>query len=217
MAKLGLVPVRRGYWGNKIGKVRLGALPGKAALSCQVGLHNLPGMPWRAGSLAALLAAAAGSFLAAAQLLCRTRGIHPHSPPTLPQVHTVPTKVTGHCGSVSVRLIPAPRGKEGGVQLRFQCQGLLRCRVHSCRAVPGVGSSKQPHTASGHVNLGSLQIAYSVMCVDPPLTGAGIVAARTPKKVRFVEVGGQMPVFGNLPSYPVSVFSEARTAGGQSL
>ena len=26
------------------------------------------------------------------------------------QVHTVPTKVTGHCGSVSVRLIPAPRG-----------------------------------------------------------------------------------------------------------
>ena len=27
-----------------------------------------------------------------------------------PQVHTVPTKVTGHCGSVSVRLIPAPRG-----------------------------------------------------------------------------------------------------------
>merc|ERR1711881_701049 len=44
-AKLSLVPVRRGYWGNKIG---------------------LP--------------------------------------------HTVPMKVTGTCGSVSVRLIPAPRG-----------------------------------------------------------------------------------------------------------
>jgi len=44
-AKLGIVPVRRGYWGNKIG-----------------------------------------------------------SP------HTVPTKVTGKCGSVSVRLVPAPRG-----------------------------------------------------------------------------------------------------------
>jgi small subunit ribosomal protein S2e len=45
LAKLTIVPVRRGYWGNKIG---------------------LP--------------------------------------------HTVPTKVTGKCGSVSVRLVPAPRG-----------------------------------------------------------------------------------------------------------
>lgn len=45
LAKLSLIPVRRGYWGNKIG-----------------------------------------------------------SP------HTVPTKVTGKCGSVSVRLVPAPRG-----------------------------------------------------------------------------------------------------------
>eukprot|EP01117_Protostelium_nocturnum_P018883 TRINITY_DN79_c0_g1_i1.p1 TRINITY_DN79_c0_g1~~TRINITY_DN79_c0_g1_i1.p1 ORF type:complete len:177 (-),score=59.14 TRINITY_DN79_c0_g1_i1:148-678(-) len=44
-AKLTVVPVRRGYWGNKIG---------------------LP--------------------------------------------HTVPTKITGKCGSVSVRLVPAPRG-----------------------------------------------------------------------------------------------------------
>merc|ERR1712048_613924 len=44
-AKLALIPVRRGYWGNKIG---------------------LP--------------------------------------------HTVPMKVTGKCGSVSVRLVPAPRG-----------------------------------------------------------------------------------------------------------
>jgi len=44
-AKLSVVPVRRGYWGNKIG---------------------LP--------------------------------------------HTVPTKITGKCGSVSVRLVPAPRG-----------------------------------------------------------------------------------------------------------
>jgi small subunit ribosomal protein S2e len=45
LAKLSVVPVRRGYWGNKIGKP-----------------------------------------------------------------HTVPCKVTGKCGSVSVRLIPAPRG-----------------------------------------------------------------------------------------------------------
>ena len=45
MAKLSVVPVRRGYWGNKIGKP-----------------------------------------------------------------HTVPCKVTGKCGSVTVRLVPAPRG-----------------------------------------------------------------------------------------------------------
>merc|ERR1711971_528741 len=45
MAKLSIVPVRRGFWGNKIGKP-----------------------------------------------------------------HTVPTKVTGKCGSIWVRLIPAPRG-----------------------------------------------------------------------------------------------------------
>merc|ERR1712099_232620 len=45
LAKLSIIPVRRGYWGNKIGKP-----------------------------------------------------------------HTVPTKVTGKCGSVRMRLIPAPRG-----------------------------------------------------------------------------------------------------------
>lgn len=45
LARLSLIPVRRGYWGNKIG-----------------------------------------------------------------QPHTVPCKVTGKCGSVSVRMIPAPRG-----------------------------------------------------------------------------------------------------------
>jgi len=45
LGKLSIVPVRRGYWGNKIGAP-----------------------------------------------------------------HTVPTKVTGKCGSVSVRLVPAPRG-----------------------------------------------------------------------------------------------------------
>ena len=44
-AKLNLIPVRRGYWGNKIG-----------------------------------------------------------------DPHTVPTKITGKCGSVRIRLIPAPRG-----------------------------------------------------------------------------------------------------------
>ena len=45
LAKLSIIPVRRGFWGNKLGKP-----------------------------------------------------------------HTVPTKVTGKCGSIWVRLIPAPRG-----------------------------------------------------------------------------------------------------------
>jgi len=45
LSKLSVVPIRRGYWGNKIG-----------------------------------------------------------------QPHTVPTKITGKCGSVSMRLVPAPRG-----------------------------------------------------------------------------------------------------------
>ncbi|PRW60442.1 40S ribosomal S2-4 [Chlorella sorokiniana] len=66
MAKLGLVPVRRGYWGNKIGKV-----------------------------------------------------------------HTVPTKVTGHCGSVSVRLIPAPRGA-GIVAARTPKKVLQMAGIEDC-------------------------------------------------------------------------------------
>jgi small subunit ribosomal protein S2e len=56
LAKMSVIPVRRGYWGNKIGKV-----------------------------------------------------------------HTVPTKVTGKCGSVTIRLIPAPRG----AGRRFSVVGLL--------------------------------------------------------------------------------------------
>jgi len=60
-AKLTVIPVRRGYWGNKIGKP-----------------------------------------------------------------HTVPTKITGRCGSVHVRLVPAPRGT-GIVAARVPKKGFAIC------------------------------------------------------------------------------------------
>jgi small subunit ribosomal protein S2e len=66
LAKMGCVPVRRGYWGNKLGKV-----------------------------------------------------------------HTVPTKVTGNCGSVTVRLIPAPRGA-GIVAARTPKKVLQMAGIEDC-------------------------------------------------------------------------------------
>jgi len=65
-AKMSLVPVRRGYWGNKIGKV-----------------------------------------------------------------HTVPVKVTGKCGSVSIRLVPAPRGA-GIVAARVPKKVLQMAGIEDC-------------------------------------------------------------------------------------
>jgi len=65
-AKLSVVPVRRGYWGNNIGKV-----------------------------------------------------------------HTVPMKVTGKCGSVRVRLIPAPRGT-GVVAAKVPKKVLGFCGIDDC-------------------------------------------------------------------------------------
>ena len=65
-AKLSIVPVRRGYWGNKIGKP-----------------------------------------------------------------HTIPCKVTGRCGSVEVRLIPAPRGT-GIVGAPVPKKLLMMAGVHDC-------------------------------------------------------------------------------------
>jgi small subunit ribosomal protein S2e len=65
-AKLNLIPVRRGYWGNKIGNP-----------------------------------------------------------------HTVPTKITGKCGSVRIRLIPAPRGT--GVVGAPQTKKILHfAGIHDC-------------------------------------------------------------------------------------
>jgi small subunit ribosomal protein S2e len=66
LAKMSLVPIRRGYWGNKIGKV-----------------------------------------------------------------HTVPTKVTGKCGSVTIRLIPAPRGA-GIVAARTPKKVLQMAGIEDC-------------------------------------------------------------------------------------
>lgn len=65
-AKMSVVPIRRGYWGNKIGKV-----------------------------------------------------------------HTVPTKVTGKCGSVTIRLIPAPRGA-GIVAARVPKKVLGMAGIEDC-------------------------------------------------------------------------------------
>ena len=74
-AKMSCIPVRRGYWGNKIGTP-----------------------------------------------------------------HTVPTKVTGKCGSVTVRLIPAPRGA-GIVAARVPKKVLQMAGIDDCYTVSR-GSTK---------------------------------------------------------------------------
>jgi len=78
-AKLSVIPVRRGYWGNKLGKP-----------------------------------------------------------------HTVPSKVTGKCGSVSVRLIPAPRGTgivAAGVSKKLlQMAGVDDCYTSACGTTATVGN-----------------------------------------------------------------------------
>jgi ribosomal protein S5 len=47
------------------------------------------------------------------------------------QVHTVPTKVTGKCGSVTIRLIPAPRGA-GIVAARTPKKVLAMAGIEDC-------------------------------------------------------------------------------------
>jgi len=79
LAKLSVIPVRRGYWGNKIGKP-----------------------------------------------------------------HTVPCKVTGKCGSVLVRLIPAPRGT--GIvsapvpKKLLQMAGIEDCYTSACGSTSTLGN-----------------------------------------------------------------------------
>lgn len=85
LAKTSVVPVRRGYWGNKIGKV-----------------------------------------------------------------HTVPAKATGKCGSVTVRLIPAPRGA-GIVAARTPKKVLQMAGIEDCYTASR-GSSK---TLGNFVKVGS--------------------------------------------------------------
>jgi len=78
-AKLSIIPVRLGYWGNKIGKP-----------------------------------------------------------------HTVPCKVTGKCGSVTVRLIPAPRGTgivAAGVSKKLlQMAGIDDCYTSACGTTATAGN-----------------------------------------------------------------------------
>merc|ERR1711982_78362 len=79
VAKLSVVPIRKGYWGNKIGAP-----------------------------------------------------------------HTIPSKVTGKCGSVSVRLVPAPRGT-GVVAARapkklLQFAGIQDCYSSSCGHTKTLGN-----------------------------------------------------------------------------
>lgn len=86
-AKMTCIPVRRGYWGNKIGKP-----------------------------------------------------------------HTVPTKVTGKCGSVTVRLIPAPRGA-GIVAARvpkkvLQMAGIDDCYTASRGSTKTLGNFVKVNSAS---------------------------------------------------------------------
>merc|ERR1711936_97799 len=79
LAKLSIVPVRRGYWGNKIGKP-----------------------------------------------------------------HTVPCKVTGKCGSVTVRFIPGPRGTSivaAGVSKKLlQMAGIDDCYTSACGTTATAGN-----------------------------------------------------------------------------
>lgn len=75
LAKMSVIPIRRGYWGNNIGKV-----------------------------------------------------------------HTVPIKVTGKCGSVQVRLIPAPRGA-GIVAARVPKKVLQMAGIEDCYTC-SVGQTK---------------------------------------------------------------------------
>jgi small subunit ribosomal protein S2e len=79
LAKLSIIPVRRGYWGNKIGKP-----------------------------------------------------------------HTVPAKVTGKCGSVRVRLVPAPKGTgivaAGTPRKMLQYAGIEDCFTSSCGHTATLGN-----------------------------------------------------------------------------
>jgi len=90
LAKLSVLPVRRGYWGNKIG-----------------------------------------------------------------DPHTVPCKVTGKCGSVRVRLIPAPKGTgivaAGTAKKLLQLAGVQDCFTSACGSTRTLGNfAKAVYDAISH-------------------------------------------------------------------
>merc|ERR1712080_581626 len=103
-AKLSIIPVRRGYWGNKIGKP-----------------------------------------------------------------HTVPCKVTGKCGSVTVRLIPAPRGTgivAAGVSKKLlQMAGIDDCYTSACGTTA---------TAGNFAMATYIAIAQTYSYLTPDMGGNGV-------------------------------------------
>jgi len=98
LAKLSIIPVRRGYWGNKIGKP-----------------------------------------------------------------HTVPTKVTGKCGSVLVRLIPAPRGT-GIVAAQVPKKLLTMAGIEDCYTSARGSTSTLGNFAKATV--AAIQATYSYLTPD---------------------------------------------------
>jgi len=98
LAKLSIIPVRRGYWGNKIGKP-----------------------------------------------------------------HTVPTKVTGKCGSVLVRLIPAPRGT-GIVAAQVPKKLLNMAGIEDCYTSARGSTSTLGNFAKATV--AAIQATYSYLTPD---------------------------------------------------
>lgn len=105
LAKLSIVPVRRGYWGNKIGKP-----------------------------------------------------------------HTVPCKVTGRCGSVLVRLIPAPRGT-GIVSAPVPKKLLMMAGIDDCyTSARGCTATLGNFGESSEMTVGSVWVFFlSLLCSASPL------------------------------------------------
>lgn len=106
LAKLSIVPVRRGYWGNKIGKP-----------------------------------------------------------------HTVPCKVTGRCGSVLVRLIPAPRGT-GIVSAPVPKKLLMMAGIDDCYTsargcTATLGNFGESSVTT--VGTGCFVLFFSLLCSASPL------------------------------------------------
>ncbi|MEJ1281454.1 hypothetical protein NN561_012404 [Cricetulus griseus] len=105
LAKLSLVPVRRGYWGNKIGKPH--TVPCKVTGLCGSVLVRLIPVSYthldvyKRQEVATAIRGAI--ILAKLSLVPVRRGYWGNK---IGKPHTVPCKVTGLCGSVLVRLIP---------------------------------------------------------------------------------------------------------------
>ncbi len=142
MAKTSVVPVRRGYWGNKIGKPH--TVPTKATGKCgsvtvsltQL-LYTVAPHPVIAPCHHCPLPACARSFLAVS--VCGNKaGVQscPASPPALLHVFCQPpaninVKTLHDLALAQVRLIPAPRGA-GIVAARVPKKVLQMAGIDDC-------------------------------------------------------------------------------------